>query len=472
RLNVFKDGGAEVFYDKLCAEYTEYRPAVVKNLLEGIDLDSGVSKQQAAFLMNHMLIYLGRDNVFQTDETGEVDPRLYVPTYVQRDEIESLCKAILASGQENAEMTVKKLNAFYVMKTYDGLPTENYKTGQPLTEEEIEQQKLELQQIFPIVDAFESYVYDPYASRRENNHIAGFFKSVAGFNYTDTQSLHGMANYPTMMPYIIGEDSYEKNLIGTITDKVLKAEIEAAYIHDEAREVYTLDTTLDAELLKNLGSRLARNSSYSYAQMHSDHAINGYSYLHGEISGAITMEDIYPKAEELPESFREEESFIMDGAEYALKVMTISSYKKLLDAVNEEDAVKRLNAFYACKDPYDEKLQPRAAAEIKYRWGDFGEEGVYIMDPYAKASELEMIDAIYEKAFSADNRSTVYSMPVREYTGYKDELYIHDYAIHSVKELVRFGIIDDGGRLNPNGSLKYSDAAEMVTKFTASLIAY
>jgi len=470
RLEAIKEGGAEYFIEMLKSDYKEHRAAVNAELIDKIVLEDAVSNEEAAFLMNHMIIYLSRDRVFVKDETGEVDSKLYIPTFVQRDEIEALCQAIIESGQENAENNVKKLNAFLVMKSYDGIPTKNFETGLPLTEEEIEQCKLELQSVYPIVDAMETYVYDPYASRRENNLIASYFKSVKGFNYTDTQSLHGMANYPTLLPHVIGKTNFEKKLISTVTDAALAAEIKAAYTYDDEAEVYILDTSLDSALLVNLGSRLARNSAYTYEQMHTDHALNGFSYL--ETNG-LTLEDIYPSPEELPANFRDEENYIVEGSKYVLEIMTISSFEKLIDALDDEKEIKKLRAYYMRVDLNDPRLNmPEAYINLTAQFGEFGEDGVCIFDPYAADMEIEMIDNIIENALNSDSRTGLYCMPIRAYIEYTDESAINEYALNSVKELARFGIVKNGGRFNPAGALKYSVAAEMVTKLISGLIAY
>nr|MBQ4319840.1 M56 family metallopeptidase [Clostridia bacterium] len=150
-LEVFKEGGAECFYDMLCAEYDEHRPAVTVKFISKIDLDSSLTVQQAAFLMNHMLIYLNRGEIFVEGTDGETDNKLYIPAFIEYSELEKLSAALLAKGDSKAELTVKKLNAFYRVDSYEHLlPTEN-DDGEPLTEAELEAAKLELQKLHPYI---------------------------------------------------------------------------------------------------------------------------------------------------------------------------------------------------------------------------------------------------------------------------------------------------------------------------------
>jgi len=70
----------------------------------------------------------------------------------------------------------------------------------------------------------------------------------------------------------------------------------------------------------------------------------------------------------------------------------------ILDLIDDEAALKKMNAFYTLKDPNDPNLTVRGVKELQATFPITEEMAVYVFDPYASAREVNLIES-YIKAF-------------------------------------------------------------------------
>jgi len=70
----------------------------------------------------------------------------------------------------------------------------------------------------------------------------------------------------------------------------------------------------------------------------------------------------------------------------------------ILDFIEDETALKKMNAFYTLKDPDDPKLTVRGVKELQATFEITKKMAVYVFDPYASAREINLIES-YIKRF-------------------------------------------------------------------------
>ena len=67
--------------------------------------------------------------------------------------------------------------------------------------------------------------------------------------------------------------------------------------------------------------------------------------------------------------------------------------EQILANITDEQALKKINAFYTLKDPADPKLTTRGVAELKATFPITAKMAVYVFDPYASQREVNLIEA-------------------------------------------------------------------------------
>ena len=67
--------------------------------------------------------------------------------------------------------------------------------------------------------------------------------------------------------------------------------------------------------------------------------------------------------------------------------------EQILNLIEDEQALKKLNAFYTLKDPDDPKLTVRGVMELQATFPITNSMAVYVFDPYASAREITLIES-------------------------------------------------------------------------------
>ena len=67
--------------------------------------------------------------------------------------------------------------------------------------------------------------------------------------------------------------------------------------------------------------------------------------------------------------------------------------EQILSWIEDEQALKKLNAFYTLKDPNDPKLTVRGVMELQATFPITNSMAVYVFDPYASAREITLIES-------------------------------------------------------------------------------
>lgn len=91
--------------------------------------------------------------------------------------------------------------------------------------------------------------------------------------------------------------------------------------------------------------------------------------------------------------------------------------EQILSNITDEQALKKINAFYTLKDPDDPKLTTRGIAELKATFPITSKMAVYVFDPYASQREINLIEAYIKQycpqytfaELDADHQMTEYS---------------------------------------------------------------
>lgn len=445
RIGAMRSAGAEYLLEEMIQySYRTLAPKLYNNFIASITPDSPVTREQAAFLLNSMLLLAERDLLVTSDT---------VPQILSQTDYE-----YTISSLDNAAAK-RKLNAFFSLKS---VFTTDSNGNRLYASDEAAQALIKNS---PLCVIFPFYSFDPYASRRERTMLLDYLGSSTDFNaYQQLASIIDSDEYasfiatvPPLLPQVLPADSFKDDLLGTITDPALKAEISALY------EPYSDPDYPDAPMFRlavkpddayafELTIRILENSSYTYAMMARDQASCGFDYL--SLSRSI-----------LP--MREYSFMRDDGSEVVYSILGKKEYEYLYSLATPEEQ-RLLRAYFILKDPNDQRLDSAYREKIAQTFRI--DTAVYIFDPDATAHERAEIDSLIAK-YETDYTS-VYALPVRMYEAYRDESEIDSAALTAVRCLQSYGVFDSGDYFYPHGAVTFADAAEMIVRLYSVLMIY
>lgn len=445
RILAMRSAGADkVLEEMIKAPYRTTSPKLYTDFIDKIEPENPVTREQAAFLLNSMLLLAERDELVTTDT---------VPQILSQADYEYTVDMLGSSPAK------RKLEAFFSLKsvfTVDAAGNRSYKTDEA---------SLSLMQNSPLCVIFPFYSFDPYASRRERIMLLDYVSDILDFNaYQQLASIidseeyaNFIATVPPLLPQVLPADSYHDNLLGTVTDPALKTEIAALYRPFEDPDypdtpMYVLAEQPDENYAGELTIRILENSSYTYEMMARDQAICGFDYL--SLSPSI-----------LP---MREYSFTRDDGSIAVySILGKKEFEHLYSLATPEER-QLLRAYFILKDPHDQSLNSTYREKIAQTFRI--DTAVYIFDPAAAANERAEIDAIIAKYET--NYTSVYALPVRMYQAYRDEGEINASALAAVRCLQSYGVFDATERFAPKAAVTFEDAAEMIVRLYSVLMIY
>lgn len=445
RIQSMRSSGADAVLEHLIKKsYLTQSPKLYTDFIDAIKPDSPVTREQAAFLLNSMLLLAERDLLVTTDT---------VPQILSQSDYDYTVDTLASSSAK------RKLEAFFSLKsvfTVDSSGNRQYKTDEA---------SVSLMQNSPLCVIFPFYSFDPYASRRERMMLLEYVSDSIDFNaYQQLASVAEEEEYanfistvPSLLPYILPADSFNGNLLGTITDPALKAEIAALYEPYSDPDypdtpMYVLANRPDDNYAAELTIRLLENSSYTYAHMVRDQANCGFDYL--SLSPSILPMREY--------SFTRD-----DGSEAVYSILGKKEFEYLFSLATPDEQ-RLLRAYFILKDPNDESLNSKYREKIAQTFRI--DTAVYIFDPDATPMERAEIEAIIAKYQT--NYTSVYALPVRMYETYRDEAEINASALTAVRCLQSYGVLDTGDFFSPKAAVTFADAAEMIVRLYSVLMIY
>jgi len=445
RIQAMRAAGADsVLEEMIKAPYRTLLPKLYTGFISSIHPKNPITREEAAFLLNAMLLLAQRDELVAAD---------MVPQILSQSDYD------YAHGILENSSARRKLEAFFSLKsvyTVDASGNRQYKKDDA---------SLALMQNSPLCVIFPLYSFDPYASRRERIMLLDYTSDALDFNaYQQLASVADAQGYekfiatvPPLLPQVLPADSYHSNLLGTISDPALKAEIAALYTpfynpDYPDTQMYILTEQPDESYAAELTIRLLENSSYTYEMMAHDQAKCGFDYL--SLSPSI-----------LP---MREYSFTRDDGRVAVYSMLGKKEFEYLYSLATPEEQQLLRAYFILKDPNDESLASSYREKIIETFRI--DTAVYIFDPTATANERAEIDAIIAK-YKTDYTS-VYALPVKMYEPYRDEKEISQSALTAVRCLQSYGVLDAGDYFAPKAAVTFADAVEMIVRLHSVLLIY
>lgn len=444
RLQTMRSVGTDYLLEEVIKDaYSSLAPERYTNFIKSIEPDEIINREQAAFLLNSLLLLIERDSLIIPDT---------LPTIITQNDYEDTLSQLSTAAK-------RKFSAFFTLKSVYNTSDEGnreYKT---------DESSQSLIKNSPLCVILPYYSFDPYASRRERNMLLGYLNTDTDFyayqllaSVTDnTEYDNFIATVPSLLPQVLPADSYNNNLIGTITDPALKSEIEALYkpytdpsYPDMA--IYVLAVQPDKETADSLTLRLLENSTYTYAKMVYDQAICGYDYISSSRS-ILPMSDY---------SFTRD-----DGSEVVYSILGKKEYEYLYSLASPDEQ-RILRAYFILKDPDDTTLDAAYREKIAQTFRI--DTAVYIFDPEATQNERAEVETLIAKY--ATDYTSVYALPVCEYTAYRDEAEIDPSAVTAIRCLQSYGVFDADTEFNPKDEVTFADAAEMIVRLYSVLLIY